>query len=159
MDFQVISGFPIEGQLRYVEKDHSFDFIPANDELIRTMRRGRELTVGSLALSVDPATGEVLGVSGYCPRASWAIGRIGKPNFSRGRLWTDPERLPPIGVAHRILHLQDVAAIIDPTTQWIRVGLRASATELLVEFASGCVAELDGGQLNALWLNAKLTPS
>ncbi|MEN3310187.1 MAG: hypothetical protein V7603_6389 [Micromonosporaceae bacterium] len=154
MEFAVVDAAPpIGGQLRYDQRGLSFDFRPADPDMARRGGQAVELAFGSMALQVDRDSAELLGAWGYHPDAGWLSGSLGSPNAVAGRLKAHLPEVPPRGVSPRLVRAGDLTTIRDSRTGWIRVGRTGVPTGTrFVEFATGCLAELAGGDLVALWL-------
>jgi hypothetical protein len=139
---------PVGGELRYDQRTLSFDFRAADP-----VPGAAELAFGSMALRVDRGGGQVLGAWGYHPDAGWLSGSLGSPNAVPGRLRAELPQPPPRGVALRLVRAGDLTTIRDTRTGWIRLGRTGVPTGTrFVEFATGCLAELAGADLVALWL-------
>jgi hypothetical protein len=150
---EVAQAPPVGGQLRYDQRGLAFDFRPADPAVARAAGHAVELAFGSLALQVDRDSAELLGAWGYHPDAGWLSGSLGAPTAVPGRLAARLPQVPPRGVALLLVRAGDLTTIRDERTGWIRVGRTGVPTgNRFVEFASGCLAELAGGDLVALWL-------
>jgi hypothetical protein len=103
---------------------------------------------------VDRATGDLLGVWGYAPETSWQVAQLGTPAATPARVRAQLTEVPPAGVSLRLAKLADLTSVRDPQTGWLRVGRTgAPGGGTVVEFASGCVAEIAGTDLVAVWLH------
>jgi hypothetical protein len=154
MEFFVAEGQPINGDLKYERRGLSFDFRPADSDAVQRAGDAVELTYGSMALQVDRTSGEVLGVWGYHPDASWQPGALALPTVTSARLRVQLADVPPRGVALRLFRVGELTTQRDIDTGWIRVGRTgAPPGHRFVEFATGCIAELNGTDLVALWLH------
>jgi hypothetical protein len=159
VEFVVVEAASVGGQLRYDRRGLAFDFRPADPAVARRSRDAVELAFGSLALQVDRDSAELLGAWGYHPGAGWLSGSLGSPTATPSRLKVLLPRVPPRGVALRLVRAGDLTTIRDARTGWIRVGRTGVPTGTrYVEFATGCLAELAGGDLVALWLRPDPAP-
>jgi hypothetical protein len=154
VEFVVVQAAPpVGGQLRYDQRGLSFDFQPADPGVARRGDDAVELAFGSTALQVDRDSGELLGAWGYHPDAAWLNGSLGSPTAVGGRLSVRLPAVPARGVTIRLVHPGDLTTIRDTRTGWIRLGRTGVTTgSRYIEFATGCLAELAGGDLVALWL-------
>jgi hypothetical protein len=152
VEFAVVeTAPPIGGQLRYDQL--AFDFEPAEPDVARRAQDAVEVAFGSAALQVDRDSRELLGAWGYHPDAGWLNGSLGTPNAVAGRVKVQLPEVPPRGVAVRLVHAGDLTTIRDTRTGWIRLGRTGVPTgNRYLEFATGCLAELSGADLVALWL-------
>ncbi len=154
MEFFVAEGPPVSGELKYDKRGLSFDFRPASSATTQRAGDAVELAYGSLALQVDRTSGEVLGVWGYHPDASWQSAALASPRVTRARLRVRLAEVPPRGVALRLFRAGELTTLRDLDTGWIRVGRTgAPPGDQFIEFAAGCLAELNGIDLVALWLH------
>lgn len=153
MDFFVAEGSPVPGELIYTKRDFAFDFLVDRDE--QTGAAG-ELAYGDLVLRAVRVTGDVVGVSGYDPDTSWEHVRLGAPAARPARLRVAPAEIPSHG-ALSLFTYDELRTQRDSGTGWIRIGrIGVASGRQVVEFATGCVAELDGSDLVALWLQPSL---
>jgi hypothetical protein len=149
----VTPGAPVAGELLYDRKGLSFNFRPADPADQRRTNDAVELAFGSLAVSVDRPTGDLLGVWGYAPETSWQQAVLGAPAATPARVRVQLTEVPPSGVSLRLAKLADLTALRDPQSGWLRVGRTGTPSGgTVVEFASGCVAEIAGSELVAVWL-------
>jgi hypothetical protein len=154
VEFEVVAAAPpAGGELRYDQRELSFDFRPAEPDLARRAEDAVELAFGSVAVQVDRDSAELLGAWGYHPDAGWLSGSLGSPNAVPGRLTVKLPAVPPRGVTLRLAHPGELTTIRDARTGWIRLGRTGVPTGTrFVEFATGCLAELSGADLVAVWL-------
>lgn len=154
MEFSIAEGLPVSGELRYDKRGLSFDFRPASSDVAQRAGDAVELAYGSMALQVDRTAGEVLGVWGYHPDASWQPAALASPTVTPARLRVRLAEVPPRGVALRLFRVGELTTLRDADTGWIRVGRTGvPAGNQFIEFATGCLAELNGTDLVALWLH------
>jgi hypothetical protein len=150
------------GRLRYDQRRLSFDFRPDEPEVALRERDAAELAFGSLFIQLERERSRdghgLLGVWGYHPDAGWLNGSLGSPAAVSARLRATLSS-PPLGVSLRLVRTGDLTTIQDPRTGWIRAGRTGVATGTqIVEFATGCLAELSSGNLVALWLHPEVAP-
>jgi hypothetical protein len=151
----VTPGSPVAGELLYDRKGLSFNFRPVDPADQRRTNDAVELAFGSLAVSVDRPTGDLLGVWGYAPETNWQEALLGAPASTPARVRVQLTEVPPAGVSLRLARLAELTAVHDAETGWLRVGRTGAAGGgTVVEFASGCVAEIAGTDLVALWLHS-----
>lgn len=149
----------VVGRLRYDRRRLSFDFRPDEPEVALRERDAVELAFGSLCIQLERDGHGLLGVWGYHPDAGWLNGSLGSPAAVPARLRATLAD-PPYGVSLRLVQTGDLTTIRDLRTGWIRAGRTGVATGTqIVEFATGCLAELSSGELVALWLHPEVTPS
>jgi hypothetical protein len=152
VNFAVIAGEPIAGELSYSQRALSFDFRPADADVDRQAATVVELMIGSVALQVDRQTGDVIGLWGYHPEATWTVGQLEPTSGATGRLRVELDDVPPPGVAIRLAPITPLTTSHDAATGWIRIAIAQEPGTELVEFVSHGIAELAGDQLAALWL-------
>jgi hypothetical protein len=151
--FVAAPASPVPGELRYDRKGLSFDFRASDPVDAGRAKDAVELAYGSLALPVDRGTGELLGAWGYLPDVSWRPARLGDPAITQGRLRVRLVEVPPRGVALRLAAVTQLTAAHDQQSGWVRLGRTGVlAGTTFTEFARGCVAELSGTDLIAVWL-------
>ncbi len=143
--------------LVYRPRDLAFDAEP------RRFDADTSLSVNDLELMVDGRDNRVVFLTGYCPHQAWKPATLSVPRFRRVGLVVESERDMQPGVSTR-LNTRDARwpVFVDATSGWVcleRPGSRGAAETAAVEFAPGCVAVLDGGQLVALWLHPKELPA
>ncbi|HTG34540.1 MAG TPA: hypothetical protein VLB76_16590 [Thermoanaerobaculia bacterium] len=154
MEFFVAEGPPVRGELRYDKRGLSFDFRPADSAAAQRTGDAVELAYGSMALQVERTTGEVLGIWGYHPDASWQPAELASPRVTPARLRVRLAEVPPRGVALRLFRAGELTTLRDVGNGWIRVGRTGVPPgDQFIEFAAGCLAELNGTDLVALWLH------
>jgi hypothetical protein len=153
MEFLAVDGSPVAGDLRYAERSLSFDFRADDPAVTRLMDDAVELAYGSLALQVARASGDVLGIWGYHPNTQWQTATLPPPRSVPARLHVRLPEVPPKGVALRLVPARDLTTLRDSNSGWIRIG-RTGAPHgaQFIQFATGSLAELDGTDLVAIWL-------
>jgi hypothetical protein len=152
VNFAVIPGEPIAGELSYSQRALSLDFRPADANVGRQAGTAVELMIGSIALQVDREAGDVIGLWGYHPDATWTVGQLEPKSSATGRLHVELDDVPPPGVAIRLAPITALRTSHDASTGWIRIAMAKDPGTEFVEFVSHGIAELAGDQLAALWL-------
>jgi hypothetical protein len=157
MDFFVAEGLPVAGELTYSKRWLSFDFCFAGDDSGQRSADIVELAYGDMVLQVDRVSGDILRLCGYNPDISWGIAKLASPIARPAPLRVQLAKMPPHGVALQLFRVDELDTDHDADTGWIRV-FRIGVTrgDQFVEFASGCVAELNGTDLVALWLHPRM---
>src|SRR5262249_50821309 len=102
-------------------------------------------------------------VTGFCPYQSWRPARLTVPRFTRAALVVETDRELTPGVSTR-LNSREARwpTLVDARAGWVCLempGGRAPLELRAVEFAPGCVAVIDNGQLVALWLHPQELPA
>jgi len=147
----------LEGDLIYVEHEHSVDFIPVSEsELIERSptRGGTSILLGTLQIEVDIPSATLLYPWGQFPRGHWKKARIEPTGFGEGGIRianTEDLELKP-AVSLEVWPEDECSTLFDPTTGWLCVTTKKFEGLKLVEFARGAVIGLDGNEMNALWL-------
>jgi hypothetical protein len=143
--------------LVYRAKDYAFSAEP------RPADADTSLSVNDLELMVDGRDNRVVFVTGYCPHQAWRPAKLTVPQFRRAGLVVETDRELPPGVSTR-LNSREARwpVLVDARAGWVCLempGAREAAGLDAVEFAPGCLAVLDDGQLVALWLHPKELPA
>lgn len=145
--FAVMEGRSTPGQLVYRPDEYSFDFTGAGG---RRPPGGRSLLVNDLQLEMAES-GAVLYAWGLAPQTEWQARPLEVPKASSGGLLASPTRWPALGASVRV-NWDRWPTYHDPDSGWICIGQHRSAGSAIVEYASGCMAVVDGDRLVAVWL-------
>lgn len=150
-------GSVADAVLVYRAREHSFATEP------RPTGADTSLSVNDLALMVDGTNNRVLFVNGFSPRQSWEPASLPTPPFRRASLVVETESELPPGVSTRLSARDEPWPVqVDSHTGWVRLARPLhewGAARASVEFAPGCLAVLDDGELIELWLHPEQLPS
>lgn len=114
------------------------------------------LLFGMLEIHVDLKDYRVVYVWGYAPYVSWKPAVLTPPPSRRAALVVQDVRLEP-GIARRLTAPGEKQGHVDINTGWVCLG-DPNAQGEAVEFAPGCIAIIQDGQLLTLWLHPKELP-
>ena len=150
-------GAPLDGLLVYSDAEHSFRFeVGAPSDLeTRSGGAGRtSLSVGTLQVEVDVATGVALFAWGLHPRERWSDGG-GRPERQRpGEVQVHSTFPLEAGVAVPVAAVGVWHTIHDGMTGWVRVTSdERTEDDAQILIASGTVLGIRAGRLNSVWLN------
>lgn len=153
MRFIVDKTKPVcDGTLVYLAKDYAFSVEPRPENCVYAVG------INELELMIDEEDLVVVFVTGYCPHPGWQSAKLNPPRASRAvlRFESDSALVPgkTIGLTSRDSRW---SVFVDPQNGWVCLGTPDQVGRA-VEFASGCVAILDGPMLMALWLHPKELP-
>jgi hypothetical protein len=142
--------------LVYRAKEYAFNAEP------RPTDADTSLSINDVELMVDGRDKRVVFVTGFCPYQSWRPARLTVPRVRRAALRVEADRELQPGVSTRLNAREDRwPVLVDARTGWVcleKPGDRVGGELDAVEFAPGCVAVLDGGDLVALWLHPSDLP-
>lgn len=140
-------GQPVGGRLVYRRSECSLDVEPIPAGGVAA------LLVNDVQIEIDE-DGRLIFVWGLCPRAAWITASLQPPGADAGRLQLVGGTVIP-GVSRRLNPVGRWAVFHDPGSRWLCIG-RASGTGDGVAFAPGAIAQVDGGELIALWLRPEM---
>jgi hypothetical protein len=142
-----------EGVLVYRAQDYAFGVEP------RPKNADSSLVVNTIELMVDRSNNQILFLEGYCPYQGWKRASLEPPISQRGALRISGVELRR-GMAEPLNSPGTYWGIqVDTATGWVCVGNARASGMRAIEFARGCVAVLDDGNLVALWLRPNELPS
>lgn len=112
--------------------------------------------VNELQLEVDEQ-GRVLYVDGYCPNMGWSETEAAPPSARRAALFVkDVNFLAGVSV---VVSTSRWPVSVNSNLGWVCIGEQfSSAASSAVEFATGCVAVMDGNSLKSVWLKPRALP-
>lgn len=113
--------------------------------------------VNELQLQLDEQ-GRVLYADGYCPHFGWCETQATPPSTHRAALFVkDVDFVAGVSVA---LSTSRWPVSVNRKMGWVCIGeQRPSASCSAIEFATGCIALVDGGSLKSIWLKPKALPA
>jgi len=136
-------------ELVYRAQEYSFDSDPRPEGCISSV------VVNDLELEVDDE-GVVICVTGLCPHLAWQRTERAPPPARRHVLRViDQEWVP--GISKRLTSPGEWPMFVNRSVGYVCVG-SPEGRGVGIEFAPGCVAVLQDGQLLALWLRPKGIP-
>jgi hypothetical protein len=140
--------------LVYRAKEYAFNAEPRPTDA--------DTSVNDVELMVDGRDNRVVFVTGFCPYQSWRPAHLRVPRVRRAALRVEADRELQPGVSTRLNAREDRwPVLVDARTGWVcleKPSERVVGELDAVEFAPGCVAILDGGELVALWLHPRELP-
>jgi hypothetical protein len=142
-----------EGSLVYRAQDYAFGVEP--------LPRGADssLSVNTIDLWVDRSNNQLVYVDGYCPYQGWKRASLEPPSSRRAALRISGVEFRR-GVAEPLNSPDTYWGVqVDTETGWVCLGNARASAMTAIEFARGCIAVLDDGNLVALWLHPNELPS
>jgi hypothetical protein len=138
---------PLEhhGQVIYIKRDWSFDFVP---------RQGCEcsILIVNIELCFDAETRRASEIGGYHPDAKWIHKLLTPPHAFTGSLILLDDTIED-GDIVSLEGSFEWSTFYDPTSGWVCVGNeQTSAEDEAVEFAANTIVVLHQQQIKALWL-------
>jgi hypothetical protein len=138
-------------ELIYRPEAYAFDAIPRPDSVVSSV------LVNDTELEVDER-GTVLCVTGLCPHPAWQRTGYEPPQARRLSLRVDANAEWVPGISRRLTGPSALPIFVNPRIGFVCIGDPQQRAEA-VEFAPGCIALLNEGNLVALWLRPKELPS
>lgn len=157
-----VQGSSLDGLLVYSDSEYSFRFdvgSPA-DLASRLGSLGRtSLSIGTLQLELDIATGTALFVWGLHPRTRWVDGSCSPERATPGVVHVRGTPQLEAGVAIAVAEVGEWSTTYDRVTGWVRVaGDPSVADDAQISIASGTVLGLHRERLGSLWLQPAIEP-
>ena len=147
---------PLQGELRYVAQDYSFNFEVDSTELLRErigLSGVGSLVLGTLQIEVAVDSGYLLYPEGYCPHTAWHAGSVNPLPARDACLRVSDAGTIQRGAGIRVGRRETPLIVYDRKSGWLRLQLDgADAVEDAVMFATGAIAGLSKGELLTLWL-------
>ncbi len=136
----------LNGQLFYLEDEHSFDYKPyTNADIV--------ILVGFLNLGFDSETMRAKSVFGYSNSRGWKKINLDVPTYSSGELILNHYKSSVSGVSKRIRGSEKWETFYDEKKGWICIGNCEIISDVdSVEFLKDSVVVCKSGEIVSLWL-------
>jgi hypothetical protein len=151
MRFVAGTGHVSDAALVYRASEYAFNTDP------RPTTTDTSVLVNTLELRIDRSTKQVVFVEGYCPYHAWKAASLSPPPHRTAALHiadTWLERGVSVALTPRSVVRE---TCVDPQNGWICIRTSTNGGDA-VEFAPGCVAVLECGQIHSLWLHPRELP-
>jgi|SRR5216683_1384098 len=146
---------PLEGLLRYVDSEHSFDFEVGSPADL-TRRAGESgvtsVLIGTLQVEVGVASRRALYVWGLHPRIRWAPAQLMPPRVEPRAAFFDPDRPFAPGASVAVAPVGAWFTEFDAGNGWVRVASDAVADDEVAQIAEGVLLGGRAGELHSIWL-------
>ncbi len=141
----------VPGVLVYDSGEYSFRF--ERSELGVTEQGVTSLSIGTLQVEVDVATGQVLFVWGLHPHTRWREGRARPERVVDGGVAVRVDQELVSGISVTLVEVGEWVTTCDSASGWVHVHpLGWSDDGLQVRIADGTVLGLKEGELSSVWL-------
>lgn len=151
-----LESAPLTGALLYRSEEYSFDFVPESAEDVRTRAGSRgttSLLLGTLQLETGVETGLVLFPWGFHPKKLWRSGVVTRPIARPGTVRAVTSSPLEVGVSLEVDERSEWLTWYDPRSTEVCFRRDGSPEpSQLIEFATGAVAGIVGGELVGIWL-------
>lgn len=143
-------GRTLNGRLRYLAHEHSFDFVPEPGQ--SPSHGAGVLLIGTLQIAVDVATGRAVFVDGLRPRGNWVASELEVPVQRDGAVLFELEDGESFirGVGFEIPGADRWGTFFDAASGWVCVGDKHAVDG--VRIATNTVLCIREGELVAVWL-------
>ena len=143
---------PLQTAIEYIPTEYSICPIHANRVGVIS-----SVLVNDVELLLD-SDSRIVGVSGLCPHSRWEQTPALPPPHKTGELYIEGARLTH-GISHRLTAPAEWPVSVNWDANWICIGNTSARSQECIEFNKGCVAVVNGGALQALWLHPTNTLS
>lgn len=148
----------VEGELYYVQNEHSFHYEFCNfmDRIIARDHRGT-IEIIYLLLEVNLIRKSLMFIEGYHPNISWKNRKLIIPPRKKSGIQYGGDTELDVMSAVKLQRSQNLPTYFDSSSGWVCIGNpRARRDSVALEFARNSALVLKKDQIDSIWLHPKM---